>query len=157
MTDALQVRPLGDADVAGVVDLLGQAHRHQLEQRDGEMWATVNAVPVTEERVRHRAEHGLVLVGTVLGVPVGVVVARHEVVSDKRLALIEELYTEPEARGVGVGRRLIQAVELWARATGCIGIESMALPGDRDTKNFFEAAGLIARAIVVHRSFEPTR
>lgn len=157
MTDALQVRPLGDADVAGVVDLLEQAHRHQLEQRDGEMWATVNAVPVTEERVRHRAEHGLVLVGTVLGVPVGVVVARHEVVSDKRLALIEELYTEPEARGVGVGRRLIQAVELWARATGCIGIESMALPGDRDTKNFFEAAGLIARAIVVHRSFEPTR
>ena len=157
MTDALQVRPIGDADVAGVVDLLEQAHRHQLEQRDGEMWATVNAVPVTEERVRHRAEHGLVLVGTVLGVPVGVVVARHEVVSDKRLALIEVLYTEPEARGVGVGRRLIQAVELWARATGCIGIESMALPGDRDTKNFFEAAGLIARAIVVHRSFEPTR
>ena len=157
MTDALQVRPIGDADVAGVVDLLEQAHRHQLEQRDGEMWATVNAVPVTEERVRHRAEHGLVLVGTVLGVPVGVVVARHEVVSDKRLALIEELYTEPEARGVGVGRRLIQAVELWARATGCIGIESMALPGDRDTKNFFEAAGLIARAIVVHRSFEPPR
>lgn len=157
MTGALQVRPIGDADVAGVVDLLEQAHRHQLEQRDGEMWATVNAVPVTEERVRHRAEHGLVLVGTVLGVPVGVVVARHEVVSDKRLALIEELYTEPEARGVGVGRRLIQAVELWARATGCIGIESMALPGDRDTKNFFEAAGLIARAIVVHRSFEPTR
>ena len=157
MTDALQVRSIGDADVAGVVDLLEQAHRHQLEQRDGEMWATVNAVPVTEERVRHRAEHGLVLVGTVLGVPVGVVVARHEVVSDKRLALIEELYTEPEARGVGVGRRLIQAVELWARATGCIGIESMALPGDRDTKNFFEAAGLIARAIVVHRSFEPTR
>lgn len=157
MTDALQVRPIGDADVAGVVDLLEQAHRHQLEQRDGEMWATVNAVPVTEERVRHRAEHGLVLVGTVLGVPVGVVVARHEVVSDKRLALIEELYTEPEARGVGVGRRLIQAVELWARATGCIGIESMALPGDRDTKNFFEAAGLIARAIVGHRSFEPTR
>ena len=139
MTDALQVRPIGDADVAGVVDLLEQAHRHQLEQRDGEMWATVNAVPVTEERVRHRAEHGLVLVGTVLGVPVGVVVARHEVVSDKRLALMEELYTEPEARGVGVGRRLIQAVELWARATGCIGIESMALPGDRDTKNFFES------------------
>lgn len=157
VTDALQVRPIGDADVAGVVDLLEQAHRHQLEQRDGEMWATVNAVPVTEERACHRAEHGLVLVGTVLGVPVGVVVARHEVVSDKRLALIEELYTEPEARGVGVGRRLIQAVELWARATGCIGIESMALPGDRDTKNFFEAAGLIARAIVVHRSFEPTR
>ena len=149
--------PIDGADIGGVVDLLERAHGDQLLQRDGEMWATVNAVPVTEERIRQRAEHGLVLVGTVLGATVGVVVARHDEVSGKRLALIEELYTEPEARGVGVGRRLIDVVEAWARETGCIGIESMALPGDRDTKNFFEAAGLIARAIVVHRSLEPTR
>ena len=47
---------------------------------------------------------------------------------------------------------MIEAVESWARAAGCIGIDSLALPGDRATKNFFEAAGLIARAIVVHRS-----
>ncbi len=157
MTEAIAVRTIDDADIGVVVELLEQAHRDQLDQRDGEMWATVNAMPVTEERVRQRVEHGLVLVGTVLGAPVGVVVARHDNVSGKRLALIEELYTEPEARRVGVGRRLIKAVEVWARDTGCIGIESMALPGDRDTKNFFEAAGLIARAIVVHRSLEQTR
>lgn len=155
MTEALQARPFDTSDLGGVLDLLEQAHLHQLGQRDGEMWATVNAVPVTEQRVRDRAAHGLVMVGTVLGVPVGVVVARHNEVSGKRLALIEELYTAPEARRVGIGRRLIEAVEAWARETGCIGIESLALPGDRDTKNFFEAAGLIARAIVVHRSFEP--
>lgn len=157
MTDPIAVRSFDAADITEVVDLLEQAHRNQLDQRDGEMWATVNALPVTEDRIRDRAEHGLVLIGTVLGVPVGVAVVRHDDVSGQRLALIEELYTEPEARRVGVGRRLIEAVEAWARETGCIGIESMALPGDRDTKNFFEAAGLIARAIVVHRSLDPGR
>jgi hypothetical protein len=36
-------------------------------------------------------------------------------------------------------------------------MDSLALPGDRATKNFFESFGLKARAIVVHRSLvEPT-
>ena len=40
----------------------------------------------------------------------------------------------------------------WATERGCFGIESMALPGNRETKNFFERFGLVARAIVVHRA-----
>ena len=40
----------------------------------------------------------------------------------------------------------------WCRAQGCFGVDSLALPGDRHTKNFFESFGLVARAIVVHRS-----
>lgn len=39
-----------------------------------------------------------------------------------------------------------------ATAAGCLGIDALALPGNRETKNFFEASGLTARAIVVHRS-----
>jgi hypothetical protein len=31
-------------------------------------------------------------------------------------------------------------------------VDSLALPGDRHTKNFFEAFGLVARAIVVHKT-----
>ena len=38
-----------------------------------------------------------------------------------------------------------------AAAQGCFGVDSLALPGDRHTKNFFESFGLVARAIVVHR------
>ena len=30
-------------------------------------------------------------------------------------------------------------------------MDSLALPGDRATKNFFETHGLVARAITVHR------
>ena len=40
----------------------------------------------------------------------------------------------------------------WAKRWGCIGVDSLALPGDRDTKNFFETHGLVARAITVHRT-----
>ena len=35
------------------------------------------------------------------------------------------------------------------------GIDGFALPGDRETKNFFERFGLTARAILVHRSLLP--
>ena len=41
----------------------------------------------------------------------------------------------------------------WAHEAGAVGIDALALPGDRATKNFFETAGLTARAILVHRSF----
>ena len=43
-----------------------------------------------------------------------------------------------------------------ARAADAVGIDALALPGDRETKNFFETFGLKARAIVVHRSLRPT-
>mgnify|MGYP001466663926 FL=1 len=39
-----------------------------------------------------------------------------------------------------------------ARADGAVGIDSLALPGDRANTHFFERFGLTARAIVVHRS-----
>ena len=39
----------------------------------------------------------------------------------------------------------------WAHERGCVGIDALRLPGNRDTKNFFERFGLTARAIVVHR------
>ena len=39
-----------------------------------------------------------------------------------------------------------------ARRRGSIGIDGRALPGDRETKNFFESFGLKARQLVVHLS-----
>ncbi|NIR35956.1 MAG: hypothetical protein GWN79_05560 [Actinobacteria bacterium] len=46
----------------------------------------------------------------------------------------------------------MEAVLDWARTRGCEGIDSLALPGDRHTKNFFETFGLVARALRVHRA-----
>jgi hypothetical protein len=46
---------------------------------------------------------------------------------------------------------MMQALVDWCTERGCMGVDSLALPGDRHTKNFFESFGLVARAIVVHR------
>ena len=69
-----------------------------------------------------------------------------------RIAELQALYVLPGARGVGVGETLMKAVLAWAEASGAEGVDSVALPGDRATKNFFEQFGLKARAILVHRS-----
>jgi ribosomal protein S18 acetylase RimI-like enzyme len=107
----------------------------------------------------------LVLVGTIAlegappaEVPVGYAVGRIEVLRDgSLLAVVEELYVEPGARGVGVGEALMDALISWATEHGCFGIDAVALPGNRETKNFFERYGLTARALVVHKTLEGHR
>ena len=56
---------------------------------------------------------------------------------------------------VGVGEAVMDAVMTWSESKGCRGIDGFALPGDRETQNFFERFGLTARAILVHRSLLP--
>jgi GNAT superfamily N-acetyltransferase len=95
----------------------------------------------------------LVLVGTFDGVVVGYGLVQRETLRDgTAIAVIDGLYVEPDARGVGVGEALMEEVLAWSVAAGCRGIDGFALPGDRETKNFFERFGLTARAILVHRS-----
>lgn len=70
-------------------------------------------------------------------------------------AVLLELYVAPEYRTVGLGSALLEASVDEATARGCTGIESVALPGDRSTKNFFEDHSMVARAILVHRDIGP--
>ena len=65
--------------------------------------------------------------------------------------MVDDLYVEPEARGVGVGEAMMDARPRLGGERGCVGVDALALPGNRATKNFFETFGLVARAIVVHR------
>ena len=65
--------------------------------------------------------------------------------------MIKELFVEPEARSVGIGEALLMFMLDAARKRNALGIEALALPGDRETKNFFETQGMSARALVVHR------
>ena len=59
----------------------------------------------------------------------------------RRWLEITDLYVIPAARRVGVGESLILAIEAWAHRRALVGLDSLALPGDRDTKNFFETFG----------------
>jgi GNAT superfamily N-acetyltransferase len=73
---------------------------------------------------------------------------------EHRQAVMRALYVDPEAREVGLGESLMEAVLDWCRANGCVGVDATALPGDRETKNFFETNSLVARAIIVHRDLQ---
>lgn len=60
-------------------------------------------------------------------------------------------YVEPEARGVGLGRMLMDAVIAWLDDRGCSGVEAIAFPGDRQAKNYFESAGFRAELLTMYR------
>ena len=89
-----------------------------------------------------------VLVGTYDGVTVGYGTAWVDHVRDgSRLGVIDEIYVEPGARGVGVGETLVERLVAFCRDAGCSGIDATALPGHRQAKNFFERAGF-SRTVV---------
>jgi len=92
-----------------------------------------------------------VILGLVDDVVVGLATARAELVGETSLGIVDGLYVEPAARGVGVGRTMLDAVVSWLAAKGCRAIDVSVLPGQRETKNFFEAAGFKARLITMHR------
>jgi hypothetical protein len=60
----------------------------------------------------------------------------------------------PEAREVGFGDVLLAEAIGAIRSSGGVCIESFALPGDRDTKNLYERAGVTARKIIVSKRFD---
>ena len=68
------------------------------------------------------------------------------------IGVVDDLYTHPEARGIGVGEAMMDLLVGWCNDRHCVGIDAVALPGNRATKNFFETFGLTARAILVHRA-----
>jgi GNAT superfamily N-acetyltransferase len=143
------------ADVPTVVPLVVAAADEKREQKGGPLWYR------RERRLRDpeadllaavaAADHE-VAVGMIDDVVVGYGLVRAERLADGGvLGVIDDLFVEPEARSVGIGEAVMDHLLAWCREQGCVGVDSLALPGDRETKNFFESFGLVARAIVVHR------
>ena len=85
------------------------------------------------------------LVATIDDQPIGFA----EISWESSRATLAGLFTHPEARGVGVGHALLAVAVERAVERGCTGIDSYALPGDRDTKNFFESHAMKSRVLVV--------
>ncbi|MCB0957637.1 MAG: GNAT family N-acetyltransferase [Ilumatobacter sp.] len=78
-----------------------------------------------------------------------VVVAVLSLAVEGAIARVQEVWVTPEARELGMGDELLATAVATARATGCTRLDGWALPGDRDTKNLYERAGITARLIVV--------
>jgi GNAT superfamily N-acetyltransferase len=143
------------ADLDELVRLDSLAREHLRPLRGGEMYLlhTARPEPAAASLREDLAEvDRVVLLGCLGDVPVGYAIGAIRPLADDTCAAdVTEVFVEEAARGVGIGSLLLHELLRWATDRGCIGIDARALPGDRDTKNFFESFGLVARAITVHR------
>jgi GNAT superfamily N-acetyltransferase len=151
-------RPATDADLDRLVELAGEARSELLALRGGDVFV--------EREARHGSlQDGFaaaladastaVWCGTVDGVVLGYAVVTAERLDDGRtLGRLTDIYVEAGGREVGVGELLMAEAVAWCAARGCFGIDAYALPGARQTKNFFETAGFTARLLVVHHRLD---
>jgi ribosomal protein S18 acetylase RimI-like enzyme len=153
------VCPAGPDDDEVVAQLAREAIGELAVQRGGSIWSRreAPAEPLDAHFGRLRAEgDGAVFVGSIDDTPVGyAAVVAEELRDGTVIGRVEGLYVVPGCREVGVGEALMDDVVAWCRDRGCAGVDALVLPGNRETKNFFESYGLTARAIVVHRTLEP--
>lgn len=114
------------------------------------------AEPLEESLHRTVADEASVAVaGTIDDVIVGLATGRLEALRDGRcLGVIDDLFVDEGARAVGVGEAMMDELIAWFTAQGCAGVDATALPGARQTKNFFEESGFTARLLVMHRRLE---
>ncbi len=157
-----QARWANPSDRAEVEALAGEAAAGLRDQRGGPMWLEREISGVADPEILAAALAGVgqrrAVVGLLDDVVVGfALVSADEFGQEGRLWVVSDLFVTAAARGVGVGEAMMDLIIEGARADGAVGIDSVALPGDRATKNFFERFGLTARAIVVHRALPPNR
>jgi GNAT superfamily N-acetyltransferase len=130
--DAAQLAWLEAEARAGLIDQRGGARWLATHPERGDDWvATVSADAVFVAHIGDVAVGYLVLITT------------------GPIAVVDEVYVTPRARELGFGDELLAAAVDHARAAGCELLEGASLPGDRDTKNLYERAGIKARLITV--------
>jgi GNAT superfamily N-acetyltransferase len=137
------VRPAepGDADQLNWLET--EARATLVDQRGGDRWLATHP-ELGDEWPSAIADHD-VLVAHIGDVLVGYLV----LTVSGPVARVADVYVTPPARELGFGDAMLEAALDRARASGCELLEGEALPGDRDTKNLYERAGIKARLITV--------
>ena len=144
-------------DIPRLAELAREAHRELGPLRGGHIFLNreTRREPFEAGFTEAIDGDGIVLCGTIDDVVVGYAVGLVEDLSDgRRLGVISDLFVESEARAVGVGERMMEELLAWFQTRQCFGVDAMALPGARETKNFFEESGFSARLLVMHHKLE---
>ncbi len=151
----ITARPAGHDDLAILIDLYRGLEAEQVELKD--MWSLADALPEPAEQALAEAledERTVVYVGEIDEYPFGFSLARIEGLLPQaggtHIGSVRFIYTDPDARGVGVGEAMINALLDDLRDRGLERFDAHVLPGHRAAKNFFEASGFAARSIVMH-------
>ena len=144
-------RPAVQADVESLASLEADGRRAVADvERGGPQWlATHPELGVAGWSVRLVDPGWYTVVAGLDEVVLAYGAMRLPLDDPRRVARIETVYVHPDAREVGLGERIVGALMDTATAVGAVEIEASALPGDRETKNLYERAGIKARKIVV--------
>lgn len=155
----VSARPAMVDDVASLVTLYRSLEAEQTGLKD--MWPLADGLPEPIEEALEAIigdPRSYVGIGCIDDVPVGFVWGRSEGLlvqaGDRRVGVIRLIFTDHEARGIGVGDAMMTAVLTDMRGRGLTLFDAKVLPGHRHAKNFFEANGFAARLITMHRADE---
>ena len=96
-----------------------------------------------------------VVVGEIDAVPLGFLVGVEQPlldpIADSRIGVVQLIFTDHEARGVGVGAAMLRVVVDVFHDRAIDLFDAWVSPGHRLAKNFFESNGFKARSITMHR------
>ena len=149
-----QCRSARPGDLERLLELAHAARAEFIAERGGPMWSRREAPPEPRrsELLAAMADvDALVQLGTVDDYPVGYGVVRVERLrTGEDIAVVSDIFVEAPFRGVAVGEAVMDTMVSWARSRQCVGVDSLVLPGMRESKNFFERYGMKARALLVH-------
>ena len=144
-------RYLTNADLVVVGALRRDARAEAGLARGGDLYLARAAVDVPVPGDPERPAWVGVLAGEVAGYLFGRI---QPLADDRLLGLVDAIYVDADCRAVGVGEAMMAAAVAVFRDAGCFGVDALALPGARATKNFFEESGFTARMLVMHHRLE---
>lgn len=138
--------PANGDDLAQLALLEREARAALVGQRGGERWLVEH--PAVGDVWVQRCVVSDVFVAVIDDVVVGYLLA--DLGSD-HVVRVDQVWVTPEARELGFGDELLAMAIESARARGAVAVEGQALPGDRQTKNLYERAGIVARLITTFK------
>jgi ribosomal protein S18 acetylase RimI-like enzyme len=153
-------RPAGDHDISRVVELATAMRAELSSMKGGALWLQREAwsEPLEDAyRALLARDDARLVVGTIDDVVLGFgAVVVEPLRSGALLGVITDLYVEDGAREVGIGEEMVDDLMRFCAARGCVGIDALALPGHRATKNFFEEHRFTARLLTMHHRRDPS-
>lgn len=148
------------ADVDRLVEMYGDLEPEQTVRKP--IWALTDGLDETFRQSfvnAIEAPESWVYVGQIDGTTVGMIWTTIEPMLSRangaRMGRIRLIYTEPEARGVGVGHEMLETALGVLRDLGIRLFDAPVGPGQRNTKNFFEGHEFAARSIIMHHADAP--
>ena len=153
----ISARPAVNADVFRLVSLYREMETEQTVRKP--IWALTDGLDERFDLSLFRAiesEESFVLAGEINDTTVGFIWATIEPMLERangaRIGRVRLIYTEPEARGVGVGHVMLTEILELLRSYGIRDFDAPVGPGQRAAKNFFESHRFAARSIVMYSS-----